>query len=137
MEKKDCSKKHILDPIPENEFNCPKCGAAGGEHFAIWDPLYDECEETHSDDIVSCDQCEGHWTMKKLIQMYLKRKDQVSCPSCSGTGYVPSELDRALAERESRLKKGIQACRAILENGHSMPISLDEVCSVLNALEGK
>jgi hypothetical protein len=83
---------HINNPIPDSEWECPKCGEK--EEFYI-DEIYDcgnaECEKEHDQDIVRCYKCDTAWTLKTIINKWKKKKNMILCPHCKGTGYIPKE----------------------------------------------
>lgn len=85
-----CEGKHIKNPIPEDGWKCPKCGA-GGDYFAIWDSIYPECELDHPDDIASCEKCGYSASMETVTRNYWKKQSMVKCPHCNGTGLIKEE----------------------------------------------
>lgn len=84
--------KHIVDPIPIEEWKCPKCGA-GSDSFIIdeSDTDDDSCELDHENDICRCTKCEGAWTLKTVISKWRKAKSLIKCPHCNGTGWIQKE----------------------------------------------
>jgi len=90
-----CNEKHIKNPIPSEDWKCPKCGA-NNESFAIWDTNYDpECDGEHPDDVASCTACGYSATVATVTRNYWKKKNivYVKCPHCHGTGELPKKLE--------------------------------------------
>lgn len=82
-----CTRKHIADPISDEEWACPNCGAGPAE-FAIWDPVEEDCDKIHPDDYASCTACGKGWSMKTVISKWIKKNNMVVCPHCKGTGVI-------------------------------------------------
>ena len=85
-----CPAKHVKQPIPPDDWKCPKCGA-GPESFAVWDSEYPlECEGDHPDDWAECMECGYGATLSTITKNYWKNKNVtwVKCPHCRGTGMV-------------------------------------------------
>ena len=85
-----CSKKHIEIPIPDDEWQCPKCGSKDFNVEAI-DGFSSDCELFHSDDYVCCYNCGYGASLKIFITNYMKKKNMVKCECCRGTGWVEKE----------------------------------------------
>jgi len=81
--------KHIINPIPDSEWKCPSCGDT--DNFYIEESAdcgIDDCEKAHEQDIVVCYACNGQWTLKTIINKWIKKNNMIQCPHCKGSGYI-------------------------------------------------
>ena len=84
-----CQEKHCKFQVPEEHFNCPKCGAAVGD-FCIDDGpgLVEDCDLLHPHDYLVCYNC-GYSTTGKAFSTLIKKKlSMIECPHCKGTGHI-------------------------------------------------
>jgi predicted nucleic acid-binding Zn ribbon protein len=81
-----CEAKHLAD-MPNEEFNCPKCGAKVGI-FHVEDSHDDECERLVASDTVICDECGYGTTAGRYVRQWMEAKSLVTCPHCKGRGVV-------------------------------------------------
>jgi hypothetical protein len=83
-------------PIPDKEWACPKCGNTESFYIESTDesPLNDDCELYHPDDEAYCNACNSAWTVRAIINKWLKKKKMTPCPCCKGTGYVEDKNGR-------------------------------------------
>jgi len=86
-----CNKKHIANPIPWEDWKCPKCESV--DDFACWDIEDMECEYEHPDDYASCIKCGYGASLGTITKNYWKKKNikWIKCPHCNGTGQVSGE----------------------------------------------
>ena len=86
-----CDRKHITNPIPNEDWKCPKCGNV--DSFACWDVEDMDCELEHPDDYASCTNCGYGATLGTVTRNYWKSKNTkwIKCPHCKGTGQIKEE----------------------------------------------
>lgn len=82
----ECTDKHTPVDVPDEDFNCPKCGAEAGD-FIVTDGISD-CVRLHPSEVLGCDKCGHGVTARSFVRAYMKRKNLTRCEHCKGSGYV-------------------------------------------------
>jgi hypothetical protein len=83
-----CQEKHIVIPIPDEEWFCPSCGDKDNFYIDESATLDEDCALSHPKDVVICYKCNNSWTLQTIINKWAKKKNMVKCECCKGTGWV-------------------------------------------------
>ena len=92
----NCPAKHTKIQIPNEDWECPKCGARAenmDEKGFYLDEIIDEkadegCSLMHVHQYCYCENCGYSVSCPTLVRDYIKKKSLVPCPFCEGKGVV-------------------------------------------------
>lgn len=104
----DCSFKHVVLQIPDEDWKCPKCGC-GVEYKDDYGDMQDgfvivvsenyDCELLHEDDELECGKCGYMLSGAEYSRWYGKLKSLVKCPCCNGKGMVTEKKAKKYKEQ--------------------------------------
>lgn len=106
-----CNLKHVVLQIPDEDWQCPKCGCGieyendyGDiqEGFVISNSVNYDCELLHEDDEIECGRCGYILLGSKYSKWYQKSKNLVKCPCCNGKGMITEEQVKEYKEQRKK-----------------------------------
>lgn len=86
-----CNLKHTKYQPESLEWLCPICGNNSDFFYVDYTRAPKDCELLHEDDEIYCELCNKEWSGEEASKILLKKKSQIPCPHCNGTGFIKKE----------------------------------------------